>query len=158
MFDLKQRNYRKFVKTNMIYFVGFDENYVKKLSDNFVNLKKVCKNESRNGNSELICALRYATILFTNIIENTYRNSEDSKNAIEFLQGKNVKPRFDVEPMIKTFLSQVTIQKDIGGIDEISERFAFGEILGALQGLTREERSKKRILAALDGHLPISAS
>ena len=66
----------------------------------------------------------------------------------DYLLGREGKPKFAIEPVIRTFLAQVLMQKDLK-IDEHPYTYTITEIIGSLRGLHKHERFSRRILDLL---------
>ena len=63
------------------------------------------------------------------------------------------KQRHELAALLRAFLFNCGMQKDIGQIDEQMYIFATTEVVGALRSLDADERSKQRMLKSLYGAL-----
>jgi hypothetical protein len=92
-------------------------------------------------------AILILTTVFTQEIEQ--KIPEPDRAAIEsYILKNDEKPEVALAGGIKMFLSQTSIQKEVGRVDDYLYGYVISEIVGALRGVPANERSGNRVAAS----------
>ena len=150
MFGLKKHKYRQTVETNLSYLVGLNENYFQKLYRSFDGVIGVIDDAGKAGRDPMDLAVELWGIMFSYEIERTPTLVENGESIIEYIKTGGKNWRWDTELAMRVFLVQADKQHAVGSITDATVKFAFSEVLGALQGIPRDERSARRMASLLD--------
>lgn len=144
----KKRAFRSGVRVSMSYLVGFSEilNSMFKIYPGIrtaIDADFVKDNNANQQNTAIVIL----TAIFTQEIEQ--KIPEPERAEIEkYIIKNNVEPDLSIARGIKTFLSQTTVQKDLGRVDDYLYGYVISEIVGALRGIPANERSGNRVAAS----------
>jgi hypothetical protein len=147
MFGLKRRRYWRDVETNLSYLIAFDEAYLRKLIASFDGLKRSAENMRQQGKSPLEAAIELWTIMFSYEIERSPQLRDDRKKIEEYIFENVGDWKFDTERAMKVFLINTDKHARVGTVPKEAFDYAVSEIVGALDGVSRDDRSTLRIQA-----------
>ena len=147
---LFQSKARKDVEVSMDYLLNFShQNLVRAFFKTYPGFNGVIAKKNKDGIDPVPIAVELLAIGFAHVIE-TSRFTVSERMAIENYGLGHAEDGTDFAKAVRAFLFNCLRQKDIKKIDDHLYLYAVTEVVGALRGLNSDERSKRRVLSALD--------
>lgn len=146
MFGLKRLKYRQTVETNLSYLVGLNEPYFQKLYTSFNGIRGVIDASCDKARDPMDLAVELWGIMFSYEIERTPILREHGESIIEYLNTGGDGWRWDTELAMRVFIIQADKQAIMKRVNEGTVEIAVDEIVGALRGISREERARQRLI------------
>lgn len=144
----KKRAFRLGVQVSMSYLVSFSEilDSMFKIYPSIWTAIDADFFKDKNANQQNT-AIVILTAVFTQEIEQKMPEPERAATEGYILKNEAV-PESSIARGIKTFLSQTSVQKDLGRVDDYLYGYVISEIVGALRGIPANERSANRVAAS----------
>ena len=151
MFGLKRWRYRDHVATQMSYLINLNEPYRERLMASFDGINGVIDDMGTKGRPAIEAAAEIWAIIFSYEIERSPQMLAEASRIEGYVFDNEGSSRFDTEDVMKTFIFNAEKQRIMGKLSDQQVDYASTEILGALRGMSREERHDRRMSAILDG-------
>jgi len=146
----KRRTFRKDTYASMSYLLGFglNDHILNAIFATYPNIWKTIDSDFAEGKSPMDSAVGVLTIALTYEIELRVPASDYGRMERYLLHNEG-EPKTVLEKGIKTYFGQLVVQKDMKGVTEFMYTFSITEIIGALKGIGREERARRRMLKSI---------
>ena len=144
MFGFNRLKYRDTVETSLSYLIAFNEPYFQKLYRSFDGIKGVIDDGFKAGREPMDFAVELWGIMFSHEIERSPQLTAEGERIIEFLINGGPH-KFDTETAMGAFVNQADKQVILGKVKPQTFETALDEMIGALRGIERHERSVRRI-------------
>jgi hypothetical protein len=151
MFDFKFKQYRKDIHTVMSYLIGFDEDYHRQMLATYPGTEVAIRDHFKQKTAHMECAAHIWGAMFADQFETSPELKEDTHRMERYIFDCEGEPKLKIEQMARTFLVQASVQLKLGVIDDITFNYVATEIMGALHGMGRKERSSRRVAAHVMG-------
>jgi hypothetical protein len=145
----KKRAFRSQVRKHLSYLLGFglNDDVLHRLLRAYPGIWKAVDADFLTGETALNSAVGVLAIAFTREIER--RPVSDLARMERYIVHNEGEAKSGVERGIKTFLTQLLVQMDLGEVADELYKYTISEIIGAIRGISNNERMARRLVAPL---------